>query len=237
MLCFKMSNLSVILCTYNESENIANALNQLVKNKDVDQIIIVDDNSSDGTIEIIKSFKNDKIKYFIRENAKNFASAFIFGIKMSDGNYVMRFDLDMYEDIDFFVKEFKKNQSNDCIIFSRYVFKGADQRSNFRKVTSIIINKLCQLILSSKVKDYTSCIMVFKRSILKNNTLRNTGYANFVIEFIFRLILQEKKILEVPYIQKKKTELNSKTASNFFVFMKNGFYYLATIIKCFFIKF
>ncbi len=231
-----MNNLSIILCAYNEADSIKKTLNKLINKDLIREIIIVDDNSTDGTSEIIKSFDSDKIKLFIRKNTKGFASAFIFGIMMSRGDYILRFDVDMFDEINFFLDTFEKNKDNDCVIFSRYVMNGNDLRSSYRKMSSLILNKLCQYLLSNKIKDYTSCIMFFKRSLLSDIAPQNSYYANFIIEFVFLLIHKKKNYLEIGFVQKKSTELNSKSSPNIMGFLKNGFFYLITILKCVLLK-
>ena len=139
-----MNDLSIILCTYNESSNIKQTLTQLTNRISVKEIIIIDDNSTDGTADIIRNFKNDKIKLFIRKETRGFASAYIFGILMSNGNYILRFDVDMYLEIEFFIDTFEKNRDRDCVIFSRYVTNGNDVRSAYRKISSLILNKSCK---------------------------------------------------------------------------------------------
>ena len=189
-----MNNLSIILSTYNEAHNIEQTLTKLINKEIVKEIIIIDDNSSDKTSNIINNIKNSKIKLFVRKNTRGFASAFIFGLMMSNGEYVLRFDLDMHSEIDLFINTFEKNKDKDCVIFSRYVENGKDLRGMYRKIPSLIINRLCQFLLSNKIKDYTSCIMFFKKSILKDILPKNTYYANFIIEFIFLLIIKKKII-------------------------------------------
>ena len=188
-----MNDLSIVLCTYNEASNIREALTKLISKTCIKEIIIVDDNSTDGTDDIIRRLRNKKIKLFVRKKTKGFASAYIFGILMSDGNYILRFDVDMHQEIDFFINTFKKNKDMDCVIFSRYVGHGADLRSAYRKVPSLILNKMCQYLLSNKIKDYTSCIMFFNRDLLSDILPQNSYYANFIIEFIFLLV--KKKII------------------------------------------
>ena len=119
-----MNNLSVILCTYNEGSNIQQALEKLINRNEVDEIIIIDDSSTDDTVKIISSFNNNKIKCVVRKKAKGFASAFIYGLFISNGKNILRFDVDMHDDIDFFLNNFNKNQDFDCIIFSRYINGG-----------------------------------------------------------------------------------------------------------------
>ena len=73
-----MNNLSIVLSTYNEENNIEQTLTKLLNNASIKEVIIVDDSSTDNTVDIINFFKNDKIKLFIRKTTKGFASAFIF---------------------------------------------------------------------------------------------------------------------------------------------------------------
>ena len=227
-----MNNLSIVLSTYNEENNIKQTLTKLLNNTSIKEVIIVDDSSTDNTVNIINHFKNDKIKLFIRKTTKGFASAFIFGVVMSSGKYILRFDLDMHTEIDFFIKTFEENKDKDCVIFSRYVKNGFDSRGNYRKIPSLLLNTICQYLLSKKIKDYTSCIMFFKRDLLSDIFPQNSYYANFIIEFVFSLILKNKDFLEIGFIQTKNTELNSKSAPNILVFLKNGLFYLITILKC-----
>tara|TARA_B100001057_G_scaffold495054_1_gene593091 strand:- start:274 stop:978 length:705 start_codon:yes stop_codon:yes gene_type:complete len=231
-----MNNLSIVLCTYNEEKFIQKTLQKLIDEEIVKEIIIVDDNSKDNTINIIEKIKSNKIKLFVRKDVRGFASAFNLGISKSNENHILRFDVDMYSEIDYFLFNFNKHPDKDCIIFSRYINDGKDLRSGYRKYPSFIINKICNFLLSNKIKDYTSCIMIFKKNILKDMPIKNTSYANFIIEFIFLLIKKNKSYIEVPFEQKKSTEDNSKSAPNLFTFIKNGSLYLLTIMKCLFIK-
>ena len=227
-----MSNLSIVLSTYNEESNIEQALVKLIKKESVKEIIVVDDNSTDRTTDIVNSLNNNKIKLFIRKKTRGFASSFLFGIIMSREDYILRFDLDMHAEIDFFIDSFENNKDRDCVIFSRYTYNGGDIRSNYRRMPSLFLNKLCQFLLSNKIKDYTSCIMFFKRDLLSDILPQNSYYANFIIEFAYHLILKKKDYLEIGFIQKKNTELNSKSSPSILGFFKNGFFYLITIFKC-----
>ena len=231
-----MNSLSIVLSTYNEENNIKQTLTKLLNNTSIKEVIIVDDSSTDNTVNIINNFKNDKIKLFIRKVTKGFASAFIFGVVMSSGKYILRFDIDMHTEIDFFIKTFEENKDKDCVIFSRYVKDGFDSRGNYRKIPSLFLNTICQYLLSKKIKDYTSCIIFFKRDLLSDIFPQNSYYANFIIEFVFSLILKNKDYLEIGFTQQKNTELNSKSAPDILSFLKNGIFYLITILKCVLLK-
>jgi len=91
-------------------------------------------------------------------------------------------------------------------------------------------------MISDKVKDYTSCIFFFKKKLLKDIKINNTGYANFIIEFVSEAIFKNKFIVEVPFTQLKLTEKNSKSAKNMLVYIKNGIFYIVSIFKSCLIK-
>jgi len=230
-----MDQISVILCTFNEKEKIKLTIEKLLK-YNVCEIIIVDDDSNDGTIEEIKKFNSNKLKLFQRKKTRGFASAFIYGVMMSKGNFIFRFDVDMYENIDFFFSKIKNVINKDLLIFSRYVEGGDDKRNAYRRIPSLIINKICQIFLSNKIKDYTSAIIYFNKKILQDINLKNSIYGNFIIEFVFMNIIKKNLIEEVPFIQSKSTQENSKSAPNLFKFLYHGSLYSFTIIYCMTLK-
>ena len=78
---------SIILCTYNEAKYLENTISKLEKNIPNLEIIIVDDNSTDGTVEIIKRLNhNKKYKVVLRKKSRSLASAFVRGIIETTGD-------------------------------------------------------------------------------------------------------------------------------------------------------
>ena len=66
-----MENLSIVLSTYNEAENIQITFDSLINHRVVKEIIVIDDNSSDGTIDILEKYKHPKIKFVVRKNLRS----------------------------------------------------------------------------------------------------------------------------------------------------------------------
>ena len=89
---------SIILCTYNEARYIENAISELEKNISNLELVIVDDFSTDGTIEIIKKLNQDnKYKVIFRKKSRSLASAFARGIVETTGDYVGWVDTKLFQ--------------------------------------------------------------------------------------------------------------------------------------------
>ena len=92
------SKTSIILCTYNEAKYIENTIAELEKNIPDLEIVIVDDNSSDGTTEIIKQLnQNNKYKVVFRKKSRSLASAFTRGLTETTGDNIGWIDTNMSE--------------------------------------------------------------------------------------------------------------------------------------------
>ena len=120
------SKTSIILCTYNEEKYIENIISELEKNISNLELVIVDDLSTDGTIEIIKRLNhNNRYKVVFRKKSRNLASAFVRGIIETTGDYIGWVDTNMSELAPKFnemIAELKAG--NDLIILSRYIDGG-----------------------------------------------------------------------------------------------------------------
>lgn len=225
---------SILLCTYNESESILEALSDIKKNIPDSEIIIVDDNSTDGTIEKIKNSKNyNKIKLIIRRKNKGLASAFLRAILEAKGEYIGWIDTNMtYLTKQFSLMESKlKNENKDIVILSRYVDGGGDEREFIRSFASKCLNKFCKFFYKSKINDFSSSIFLMNRKILDEVPIIGYGHGDFFIEFLYNVERNKFHISEIPYIQKKDVlPIMSKSAPNLIKFGLFGIQYFFRII-------
>jgi glycosyltransferase involved in cell wall biosynthesis len=221
---------SIILSTYNEATVIEDTINQIFKNLDNVEIILVDDNSTDETFEKVIKMNNPNIKAYSRAT-RGLASAFLLGLINSSSNTVGWLDSNMGNLAKRLPEMKKQLEKNDLVILSRYVDGGLDQRSRLRILSSKLINFLCQAILSNKIKDYTSSIFLMKRDVLLSVVPISTGHGEFFIEFLYKAINSGKKIIELPYTHPPDVEGMSKTASSFYRFIKLGSIYLIRIFQ------
>ena len=219
---------SIILSTYNEASVIVQTINEILNNVENVEIILVDDSSSDGTVEKVKNINNPNIKVFSRK-IRGLASAFLLGLINSSGDIVGWIDSNLKSAASKLPEMIDQLNNNDIVLLSRYVEGGKDERSRLRILSSKIVNWLCQFTLSKKIKDYTSGMFVMKRNGLTTITPICYGHGEFFIEFIYKAHKRGLKIYELPYIQPPDLEKMSKTAPNIFRFFGLGFYYLITI--------
>jgi|TARA_B100001964_G_scaffold211214_1_gene246278 dolichol-phosphate mannosyltransferase len=220
--------ISIILSTYNEAPVIEETISEIFNNVKNVEIILVDDNSSDGTLEKVKNINNPNIKIFSRK-FRGLASAFLLGLINSSGDIVGWIDSNLKSAAIKLPEMLNHLNNNDIVLLSRYIKGGKDERRKFRIFASKIVNWLCQLILSKEIKDYTSGMFVMKRNVLITITPICYGHGEFFIEFIYRAHKRGLKIFEIPFVQPPDLEKMSKTASNIFRFFSFGFYYLIAI--------
>jgi len=226
---------SIILSTYNEALVIEDTINQIFSNLDDVEIILVDDNSTDGTFEIVKKIDNPNLKKYSRKT-RGLASAFLVGLINSSSDIVGWIDSNMAILAKRLPEMLKLLETNDIVILSRYVEGGKDQRSSLRVLSSQIINFFCRIILTNKIKDYTSGVFLMNRDVILSAVPIATGHGEFFIEFLYKALKEDRKIIEIPYIQPPDIEGRSKTFSSFTRFIYLGFNYFIRIIQTLFIR-
>ena len=130
------NKISIILCSYNEVKYIENTINQLEKHIPNLELVIVDDSSNDGTIELLKKLNtNNRFKLIFRKKSKGLASAFSRGLIETTGEYIGWIDTNMGEtSVKFTAMISELNNNSDVVILSRYVKGGGDERILLRSL-------------------------------------------------------------------------------------------------------
>ncbi len=243
---YKVKNYSIILPTLNEAGHIKILINQIKKifnkKKIKHEILIIDDNSNDGTIQIVKKLsKNNKnIKIFVRRNkTKSLVESLKEGIQKSKNNFIIWMDADFShppEKIKNFIIQNKK-KDYDAIIFSRFLKKSIRyyQKENLSPKMidnlSYILNKMCMILISKKFTDYTSGYICIKKEIVKNINISGY-YGDYFIGLLFKLFKDKRKTIELPYKEKDRATGFSKTTGNKINLIIKCYYYLYAILKC-----
>jgi dolichol-phosphate mannosyltransferase len=225
--------ISIILCTYNEVNHIEECINLVSKTLNNVEIIVVDDNSSDGTLKKLEKLKSTfNFKLFIRKDDRGLASAQKKGFNESTGDFVGTIDVNSYDQILHFNNLAEKlNNGYDIAVLSRFVPGGGDERIFIRAFASKGIYLVSKFILGIQFNDFGSGIFLMKRELLKHAEKTLTTYAEWFIEFIYILNKKKFKIIEVPYVQKKDDNLSkSKSFGNIFTFLNLGIIYFLRIL-------
>ena len=222
-------NLSVILCTYNEAKVISKTIDEIFLYNPNSEIIIVDDNSTDQTQNIIKEKNLQNVKLISRKS-RGLASACLVGLLYANYENICWIDSnlpDLAKKIPLMIKNLEKD---NIVIMSRYVEGGADFRSKKRILTSKIVNYFCRFFLNSKIKDYTSGIFAIKKEMLINVSPICYGHGEYFIEFVYKASKLNYNIVELPYQQPADIEGISKTTGSLFRFFVLGINYFTRII-------
>lgn len=225
------SHVSIILSTYNEAAEIEFTISEIIRRIPGAEIIVIDDNSPDGTYEILKKISYPNIKIFCRKKTRGLASAFLLGLIESKGSVVGWIDSNLGILVEKIPSMISLVSQYDIAVMSRYVEGGQDKRSFFRIFTSYTINFVSKLFLSSYIKDYTSGMFIMKRSVLETVVPIAYGHGEFFIEFIYRAYKKGNKIIEIPISQPPDKDKISKTASSILKFLSNGFSYFLRILN------
>ena len=208
----------IFLPTYNEKANIGKVIDKLNGLNFQKEILIVDDNSPDGTIEIIKekAKQYDNIKLIIRTGQKGRGLAGIVGLKyfiQSKNDILVEMDADLSHDpkfIPIFLKYFPKF---DVIIGSRFIQQGQEKgRNKLRRLISFLANLFIKIILGLKIKDCTSGFRAFKKEVLAKLNFDRFISINpeIVEELLYGCVLAKSKTIEVPIIYYERKEGTSK---------------------------
>ena len=196
----------VIMPTYNESLNLEHSVSELFKfNTDV-QLLIVDDNSPDGTGEMADALaaKNSHISVMHRKEKSGLAGAykagFAWGIER-DYEYLVEMDADGSHRAEDLPRLLAKAESNDLVIGSRYVPGGKVENWPWhRLMLSRWGNVYAQYMLDSSTRDMTAGFRVYAASLLKKlhlDDLSARGYS-FQVEMTRKSEEANAKIAEVP---------------------------------------
>ena len=194
----------VIIPTYNEKENIYDFINELC-NFDI-SILIVDDNSPDGTGEIVKKLSSvsDQVNLLSRKSKQGLGSAYRDGFKWGIENqykYFIQMDADYSHRFEDLVHLLAESLLQDVVIGSRYISGGGSVGWDMkRKLLSIAANKISRIILKSNINDMTSGFRIYSTKALEKVSFSNTesnGYS-FQIEMTYLFISKGLKIKEFP---------------------------------------
>ena len=198
----------VVVPTYNERENIEELIEKTLNTSPDIDILIVDDNSPDGTGEIAEKIakENPRVKVLHRPGKMGLGSAYVEGFKwaLEKGyDFIMEMDADFShnpEDIPRFIEKIKEY---DLVIGSRYTDGVSVVNWPIsRLLLSYFANIYARTVTGVPIMDLTGGFKCFRRKVLESinlDTIMSDGYA-FQIEMNYRAYKKGFKITEIPII-------------------------------------
>jgi len=212
----------VIIPTYNEAGNIRPLIESISASKIDADLLFVDDNSPDGTADIVRSIQSQyqRIQLLVRENKGGIASAYIEGFTYALNNgytHIVQMDADLSHDPRDLERIIQACSNSDIAIGSRYVrHGGVSDWPIGRKLLSRCANILAQVVLCMPISDSTSGFKCFHSRVLiaiDYTSIIAKGYA-FQIEMAHRCYYSNLQIVEVPIIFRGRINEQSKISSH-----------------------
>ena len=211
----------VIVPTYNEIENIELLIKAVLELPEAFDLLIVDDNSPDGTATVVNEIAiryPNRVFLEKRKGKLGLGTAYIHGFKWAlkrDYEYIFEMDADFSHNPNDLIKLYQTatNEQMDMVIGSRYV-KGVNVVNwpMSRVLLSYGASKYVQFITGMPICDTTAGFVCYSRKLLEQINLNNikfVGYA-FQIEMKFKAYQKKCTYKEIPVIFTDRTRGNSK---------------------------
>ena len=219
--------ISIILPTYNEKENIVRLV-ETIKKLNIEQtfeILIIDDNSPDGTYQFSKDkfFNDNNVKIVLRKNIRGLAFSIKEGIEKSLGDHVIVMDTDFTHDPILIKKMISLRSQYEIISGSRYVTGGFMENQLHGKL-SYYYNLMLKFILKTKINDNLGGYFLIKRDLLNQLEFDKIfyGYGDYFFRLLYFSKNKNAKIIEIPAVYKQR--IYGKSKSNFLAMLFKYFY-------------
>lgn len=232
----KDPKISFILATYNEKETIGGLIARVLQvlGDDV-ELIVVDDNSPDGTAELIRNIGDSRVSVVERKKGRGLASAYMRGLIESRGRIICWMDADGCMPVEMVPQMIDRlDNGADAVVGSRFAPGGKDDRDFYRILASKMIIGFARSILGCQTLDIDSGFMVMKREALNGALFSPTGYGEYFIELVYNLERKGYRVEEMGYVfrDRAEDEGQSKSFNSWLNFIFLGCKYGLRVLRC-----
>jgi dolichol-phosphate mannosyltransferase len=196
-----MQNISVILPTFNERENIVSLIPE-IHNELRDfphEILVVDDHSPDGTAQAIMDMRDPAVRVIIRAEARGYAESIRCGIKQARGDILVIMDSDFNHHPRYIPYMVQMLSGYDCVSASRFM-NGGGMVPAWRGIASRIFNIFVRQMTGGRMTDNLYDFFGIRREVLARCPYDDIffGFGDYGMRLLFYLQQNKAKIFEFP---------------------------------------
>lgn len=226
-----MNKLTAIVPIFNEENTVKISVENLLKVNEISQIILVDDCSTDSSLEIVSEFLKINRDILILQTPRNSGkgSAVRMALNSVNSEYVIVHDADLEynpSDIPQLLEKAEKNKNVDVVLGSRFI--GSRSRRNIYLRTYLankFLSYLFSVINRKKVTDVATCYKLIKNEIYKSIELTKNGF-EYEIEVLSKALSYTQEFKEVPIEYIGRSYKDGKKIK-----LLDGFKYILCIFK------
>ena len=192
-------NLSVVIPVYNEKNTVSEILHRVLASGLADEIVVVNDGSTDGTAEILRAQKEKRVHVITFPKNRGKGAAVRAGIEAVKGDLVLIQDADLeYDprDIPALLKPIEENLA-DVVYGSRFLGGPRRMTMYWHAVANHMLTSLTNILYNTILTDMETGYKLFKREVLQNIRIRSTSF-DFEPEITAKLLKMKARIFEIP---------------------------------------
>ena len=215
-------NLSVVIPVYNEVGNVKEIIKRVQAQKLANEIVVVDDGSTDGTRDILKELDGkDNLRVILHERNQGKGAAVVTGFKAARGDILLIQDADLEYDPRDYPKLLQpiEEEIADVVYGSRFLGGPRRVAMFWHMIANKLLTVMTNILYDTILTDMETGYKIFRRQVIEGMKIKARRF-DFEPEFTAKVLKRHYRIFEVPitfnprdYSQGKKIKLKDAFAA------------------------